>query len=99
MDRDKSKVIIIDKSSIEESESKCVHKNINKEKYANNEAEYEEPSVNIGSFVKGNSMPDVSVSGVLCTHVPSKKISRTGSPILDWMTLGKPGKKRVLPIS
>ena len=44
-DKDESKGIIFDESSTEESEAECVHKNVNKEKYANNEAEYEEPSV------------------------------------------------------
>ena len=40
-----SKGIIVDESSTEKSESECVHKNINKEKDANNEAEYEETPV------------------------------------------------------
>ena len=44
-DEDESKGIIIDESSTEESELECVHKNVNKEKDANNEAEYEEYSV------------------------------------------------------
>ena len=41
MDEDESKSIIIDESSTEKVESECVHKNINKEKDANNEAEHE----------------------------------------------------------
>ena len=45
MDENESKSIIIDESSIDESESKCVHKDINKEKEAKNEAEDEEPMV------------------------------------------------------
>ena len=51
-DEEKSKVIIVDESSTEESESECVHKNINNEKYANNEAEYLEPSVTYDPVVK-----------------------------------------------
>ena len=53
----------------------------------------------VGGYVKGRSIPDVSASGVLHTHSPAKKISGTGSPILDQITLAKPGKKIVLPIS
>ena len=41
-DEDKSKGIIVNESSTEESESECVHKKTNKEKYAKNLAEYEE---------------------------------------------------------
>ena len=37
-DEDESKIIIFDESSTEESESECVHKNINKVKDAKNEA-------------------------------------------------------------
>ena len=37
--------MIIDKYSMEEDESECAHKNINKQKGANNETEYEEYSV------------------------------------------------------
>ena len=40
-DKDKSKFIIVDESSTGESESECVHKNINKEKDAKNEAYHE----------------------------------------------------------
>ena len=40
-------------------------------------------------------MPDVSESGVLHTHSTAKKISGTGNPILDQMTLVKPGKKNI----
>ena len=47
-----SKSIIIDESSMEESESECTHKTINKEKYANNEEEYEEPAVMYDPVVK-----------------------------------------------
>ena len=45
MDEDESKSIIADKCSTNENKSECVHKNINKQKDAKNEAEYEEPSV------------------------------------------------------
>ena len=38
-------------------------------------------------------MPDVSASGFLHTHSPTKKISGTGSTILEQMTLVNPGKK------
>ena len=41
--RNNQKESLFDESSTEESESQCVHININKEKDANNEAEYEEP--------------------------------------------------------
>ena len=40
-DEDKSKGIIVDEISTGYSELECVHKNVNKEKDANNEAEYE----------------------------------------------------------
>ena len=52
MDRDASKIIILDEISTEESESECVHKNINKQKDAKNEAEYEEPTVTHDPVVK-----------------------------------------------
>ena len=39
-------------------------------------------------------MPDASASEVLRTCSPAKEIAGTGSPILDRMTLGKPGKKK-----
>ena len=45
MDKDESKGITVEKCSTEEDESECVHKNINKQKGANNETEYEESSV------------------------------------------------------
>ena len=48
--------------------------------------------------VKGTSMPDVSAYGVLHTHSLVRKISGTGSPILDRITLGKPGEKIFFPI-
>ena len=44
-DGDESKSIIVDESSTEVSEPECVHKNINKEKDANIEAGYKEPTV------------------------------------------------------
>ena len=44
-DEEKSKCIIVDECSTKENESGCVHKNINKQKGTNNEAEYEEYSV------------------------------------------------------
>ena len=37
---------------MEESESECAHQSVNKEKYANNEAEYEEPTVTDDPVVK-----------------------------------------------
>ena len=45
MDKDESKGITIDKYSTEEDKSECVQKDINKQKDAKNEAEYEEYSV------------------------------------------------------
>ena len=51
-DKEESKSIIVDESSAEESESECVHKSVNKEKDANNEAEREEPSVTDNPVVK-----------------------------------------------
>ena len=44
-DEDESKGIIVVKCYTEEDESECVYKNINKQKDAKNEAEYEEYSV------------------------------------------------------
>ena len=44
-DEDKSKGIIINECSTEEDKSECVDINTNKQKEANNEAEYEESSV------------------------------------------------------
>ena len=46
-DEDKPKGIIIDKYSTDEDESECVHKNMNKQKDANNEADYEESLVRV----------------------------------------------------
>ena len=43
-DEDESKIIIPDESSTKEIESECVHKNVNKEEYAKNGAEHEEPT-------------------------------------------------------
>ena len=40
-DKSESKIIIFNKSSIEESKSECVHKSVNKEKYAKNKADHE----------------------------------------------------------
>ena len=40
-DEDESKSIIVDECSTKEDESECVHKNINKQKYAKNEVDYE----------------------------------------------------------
>ena len=62
-DRDVSKGIIVDESSTEERESECVHTNINKEKYAKNEAEYEEPSVTFDPVVKELSYFKISECG------------------------------------
>ena len=44
-DKDESKIIIVDEISTEESESECVHKNINKEKYAKNKEEHEKTTI------------------------------------------------------
>ena len=44
-DEEESKGIIVDEFVTEEDESECFHKNINKQKSANNETEYEEYSV------------------------------------------------------
>ena len=52
MYEDKSKSIIVDTSSTEEIKSEYIHKNINKEKDANNESEYEEPTVTYNPVVK-----------------------------------------------
>ena len=52
MDKEKSKSVIVDEISTEEIKSECVHKNINKEKDANNEKDYEEPSVTYDPVVK-----------------------------------------------
>ena len=52
MNKDKSKIIIVDESSTEDNESECLHKSINREKYANNEANYEEPSITYDPVVK-----------------------------------------------
>ena len=49
---DESKGIIVNQSSTEEGESECVHKNIDREKDAKNEAYYEEPSVTYDPVVK-----------------------------------------------
>ena len=45
MDEDESKGIIVEKISTEEDESEFVHKDINKQKDANNETEYDESSL------------------------------------------------------
>ena len=52
MDKDESKIVIVDECSTEESKSECVHKIINKEKYPDNEAEHEEPTVTYDTVVK-----------------------------------------------
>ena len=44
-DKDESKGVIFDKCYMEKDESECVHKNINKQKGAKNETEYEKYSV------------------------------------------------------
>ena len=41
----------------------------------------------VRDYVKGTSMLDVSEYWVLHTHSPPKKISGTGIPMLDQMTL------------
>ena len=51
------------------------------------------PQECVGNYVKGTSMPDVLVSGVLHTFSTSKETARTGSPILDQMTSRNPWKK------
>ena len=50
--RRNKKSIIVDKSYTEESESQCAYKSINKEKDANNEADYYEPFVTDNTVVK-----------------------------------------------
>ena len=52
--------------------------------------------ISVGNDVKGakESMPDASASEVLHTCSPGKEIDGTGSPILDRVTLGKPGTKK-----
>ena len=42
---EKSKIIILEESSTEESESVCSHENINREKDTKNDSENEEPTV------------------------------------------------------
>ena len=44
-DKDESKIIILNESYTEESESECVQINVNKEKHAKNESEHEDPLV------------------------------------------------------
>ena len=51
------------------------------------------PQEFVGNYVERKSMPDASSSEVLHTYSPAKEIAGTGTPILDWMALGKPGKK------
>ena len=53
------------------------------------------PQESVGNYVKGMSMPDVSESGFFHTCGNTKEISRTGSPILDRMALGKPRMKNI----
>ena len=50
--KSKSKSIIIGESSMEESESECIHKSINKERNTMNEADHEVPFVWGNTFVK-----------------------------------------------
>ena len=52
MYRKESKIIIVNESSTKESESKFVHKSVNKEKYAKIEAELEEPLFMDNTIVK-----------------------------------------------
>ena len=51
-DEDESKSIIVDEISTEEIESECAHKSANKEKYAKNDVDHEEPSVTDNPVVK-----------------------------------------------
>ena len=51
-DEVKSESVIVDESSTEESESESVHKSINKEKYAIDESDHEEPLVTDNPVVK-----------------------------------------------
>ena len=51
------------------------------------------PQECVGNKVKGTSVPDASAYEVLHTCSPTKEIAGTGSPILDRVTLGKPGNK------
>ena len=50
--KDESKIITVNESSTKESESECVHQNINKLKDAKNEAEHEETLVTDNPVVK-----------------------------------------------
>ena len=52
MNEDESKIIIVDESSTEEIESECVHKSVNRGKYANNDAKHEEPTITDDSVAK-----------------------------------------------
>ena len=63
MDEDKSKSIIIDEIYMEEREWECIHKIIKKEKYANNEAEHEEPTVTNDPVVKQEEYFDIFKCG------------------------------------
>ena len=53
------------------------------------------PQECVGDYVKGKSIPYVSESRILHTHITAKKISGTESPILNRMTLVNPGKKNI----
>ena len=59
-----------------------------------NEQDSDCPQECVEDYVKWTSMSYVSASVILHTHSPAKEIAGTGSPILDRMTLGKPGKKK-----
>ena len=50
----------------------------------------------VGDSVKGNSMPDISASEVLHTHIPAEKISGTGSPILNQIKLVNLGRGGII---
>ena len=52
MEEEESKIIIVNESSMEESESECAHKSVNKEKDANSESEHEEPTVMYDPVIK-----------------------------------------------
>ena len=73
MDKGELESVIVDPSSMEESESKCFHKIINEEKYANNETEHEETLVTDNTFVNEPSYLNLSE----CSRNISKRLDAT----------------------
>ena len=60
---DKSKGIIVNESSTEESESECNYKKINNERDTNNEVDYEKPSVKYDPVVRETRYLKISECG------------------------------------